>query len=165
VSEDSREDNEQRELTDSEKRSNVVRLVFGGREERFEEFCRALGKAIPPTTGAVLRGSAVTGRRWKDGAGFDADGPGTSDMDITLVGADAVALFDLDGFFVPGIHSRPLSDEDPHIAPALVPLRQELMTMVGRPVNLQASRDFVIALRGGLIGQPYLVLVERSGAA
>jgi hypothetical protein len=28
----------------------------------------------------------VTGFRWKDGATFDADGPGTSDLDLTLVG-------------------------------------------------------------------------------
>ena len=27
----------------------------------------------------MLRGSAVTGVRWQDGAPFDADGPGTSD--------------------------------------------------------------------------------------
>ena len=44
---------------------------------------------------------------------------------------------------MPGIHSRPLSDDDPDIAPDLVPLRRQLMAMVGRPVNIQASRDIV----------------------
>ena len=53
-----------------------------------------------------------------DGAPFDSDGPGKSDLDLTLVGADVVGLFSLTGFFVPGIHSRPLSDEDPDIAPS-----------------------------------------------
>lgn len=150
--------------TEDEKRANVVRLVFDGSEERFRQFCAKLESAIPPGTGAVLRGSAVTGRRWKDGAEFDADGPGTSDMDVTLVGPDAVALFDLTGFFVPGIHSRPLSDDDPEIAPALIPLRQELMELVRRPVNLQASREIVIAFRGDLLGQPYLTLIEKTDA-
>ena len=109
----------------------------------------------------MLRGSAVTGRRWNDGAPFDSDGPGTSDLDLTLVGADAIGLFSLTGFFVPGIHSRPLSDEDPDIAPSLVPLRAELMAMVGRPVNIQASRDIVIVFRGDLLDQPYLTLLEK----
>ena len=31
------------------------------------------------------------GMRWKDGAPFDAEGPGTSDLDLTLVGGDALA--------------------------------------------------------------------------
>ena len=75
----------------------------------------------------VLRGSAVTGKRWSDGQPFDADGPGTSDLDLTLVGAEVVGLFKVTGFFVPGVHSRPLSDEDPLIAPDLIPLRQDLI--------------------------------------
>ena len=57
---------------------------------------------LPPSTSAVVRGSAVSGVRWKDGAPFDADGPGTSDIDLTLVGPDLLALYSLDGFFVPG---------------------------------------------------------------
>ena len=55
---------------------------------------------------------------------------------------------------------RPLSDEDPHIAPALVPLRETLMAMTGRPVNIQASRDVVMQVRGDMLGQPYLVLID-----
>ena len=65
------------------------------------------------------------------------------------------------GFFVPGVHSRPLSDSDPDIAPDLVPLRQQLMAMVNRPVNIQATRDIVMYLRGELIGQPYHTLIEK----
>lgn len=153
--------NEQ-ELTEEQKRTNVVRLVFGNDEQKFAEFCRVVRDAIPLGVGAVLRGSAVTGQRWKDGAPFDAEGPGTSDMDLTLVGGDALQLFRLDGFYVPGLHSRPLSDEeDPAIAPELAPLRQKLMNMVGRPVNIQATGDLVMFLRGDLLGQPYLTLVER----
>ena len=151
------------ELTGEQKRANVIRLAFGGSEERLNEFVEKVRRAVPPGTGVVLRGSAVTGVRWKDNAPFDADGPGTSDLDLTLVGGDELlGLYKVTGFFVPGIHSRPLSDEDPEIAPALIPLRKELMAMVGRPVNIQATRDFVMYLRGEVIGQPYLVLIDKD---
>jgi len=151
----------QGELSDQEKLDNVVRLAFSGRRREFDQFCHAVEQAVPPGTTVVLRGSAVTGRRWNDEAPFDADGPGTSDLDLTLVGERAVGLFKITGFFVPGIHSRPVSDDDPDIAPDLVPLRRKLMAMVGRPVNIQASRDIVLQFRGDLLGQPYLVLMEK----
>ena len=146
--------------TDEEKLANVIRFAFGGSRDRFERFLEILRRDIPPGTGVVLRGSAVTGRRWKDGAPFDADGPGTSDLDLTLVGAEAIGLFTVTGFFVPGVHSRPVSEEDPDIAPTLIPLRETLMALAGRPVNIQASREIVIQFRGDLLGQPYLVLIE-----
>jgi hypothetical protein len=149
------------ELTEREKCDAVVRLAFGGDEERFREFIKMIRDAIPRDTGVVLRGSAITGRRWKDGAEFDSEGPGTSDLDLTLVGDEVLKLFKVTGFFVPGVHSRPISKDDPDIAPDLVPLRERLMAMVGRPVNIQATRDFVMYLRGELLGQPYLVLIDK----
>jgi hypothetical protein len=148
-------------MTDHEKRNNVIRLAFGGEASRFDAFCEHVRQGIPPGTGVVLRGSAVTGQRWDDGAPFDADGPGTSDLDLTLVGPDVIALWKPTGFYVPGVHSRPLSDEDPYVAPDLIPLRMQLVEMTGRPVNIQATRDFVMHLRGDLLGQPYLTLIER----
>lgn len=80
---------------------------------------------------------------------------------MTLVGDGPLLFFEPTGFFVPDVHSRPLSDEEPDIATALVPLRRRLMAMVGRPVNIQASRDIVIAFRGDLLGQPYLTLFRK----
>lgn len=153
------------ELTEAEKRANVLRLAFGGDEERFGEFLSVIREEIPPGTTVVLRGSAVTGCRWKDGAPFDADGPGTSDLDLTLVGDRVIGLFTVTGFFVPGVHSRPLSEDDPKIAPDLVPLRETLMAMTGRPVNIQASRELVIQFRGDLLGQPYLTLIGTEDSA
>jgi hypothetical protein len=153
------------DLNEERKRRNMIQLVFGGDEDRFERFCGTVRDAIPLGVGAVIRGSAVTGQRWKDGAPFDADGPGTSDLDLTLIGGDALKLFRLDGFYVPGIHSRPLSSEDDDFAPELVPLRAKLVAMVGRPVNIQATGDLVMFLRGDLLGQPYLTIVARTDPA
>ena len=153
---------DERELTEAEKRANVLRLAFGGDEEKLEEFLRVMRQEIPSGTGVVLRGSAVTGQRWNDGAPFDADGPGTSDLDVTLVGDGVIGLFTVTGFFVPGVHSRPLSDDDPNIAPDLVPLRETLMTMTGRPVNIQATRKAAMRFRGETLGQPYLTLIENT---
>ena len=148
-------------MTEQEKRANVLRLAFAGREERLEAFCHAIEEVVPPGTTVILRGSSVTGIRWRDQVPFDADGPGTSDLDLTLVGDGAIHFFKATGFFVPGVHSRPLSEEDPDIAPQLVPLRRTLMAMVHRPVNIQASREIVIQFRGDLIGQPYLTLLHK----
>jgi len=154
----------ERELTEAEKRENVIRLAFDGDPAKLDAFIQLIKKYLPENTGVVLRGSAVTGFRWKDKAPFDADGPGTSDLDLTLVGHRILEYYKVTGFFVPGVHSRPLSDEDPDIAPDLVPLREQLMAMVKRPVNIQGTRDIVMYLRGELIGQPYLTLVEKADA-
>jgi hypothetical protein len=159
------DDGEQGGLTDAEKRDNLLRLAFGGSPERFRQFLQVIREEIPPGTRVVLRGSAITGRRWKDGAPFDADGPGSSDLDLTLVGERAVGLFGVTGFFVPGVHSRPVSEDDPDIAPSLIPLREALMTLANRPVNIQASRDIVVQFRGDLLGQPYLVLLDDEDDA
>jgi hypothetical protein len=149
------------EMSEEEMRDRVIRLVFGGDPKLLREFCDALRTQLPGGTAVALRGSAVTGERWDDGAPFDAEGPGTSDLDLTLIGAEAIDLYKADGFYVPLIHSKPLSDKDPDIAPDLVPLREKLQRMVKRPVNIQATRDFVMFLRGDLIGQPYLTLIEK----
>ena len=64
-----------------------------------------------------MRGSVITGVRWKDGTPFDAN-----------------------------------------VAPTLVPLREKLVGMVGRPVNIQGTRDWFQHFRGDVLGQPYLRL-------
>jgi hypothetical protein len=145
-------------LSHEEMRRNVIRLAFDGNDAKFEEFCAIVREAVPEAQAVVLRGSAVTGERHSDGAPFDADGPGTSDLDLTLVGAEVLRYYAFDGYFIPGVHSRPLSEEDPDIAPDLVPLRERLMSMVGRPVNIQGTRDWMQYFRGDILGQPYLTL-------
>src|SRR3979490_546652 len=116
-----------REPTDAEKRQNVIRLAFGGDARRLDAFVQLIKDFLPENTGAVLRGSAVTGFRWKDNAPFDSDGPGTSDLDLTLVGHRVLDYYKLPGFFVPAVHSRPMGEGDLDIAPDLLPLRERLM--------------------------------------
>ena len=148
------------ELTNDQKRENVIRLAFGGRVEKFNEFVNAVREAIPPGTGVALRGSAVTGERWKDGASFDADGPGTSDLDLTLVGGDMVKHFEV--FYIPGLHSAPLSDAHPDASVVFVPLRRALSTIARRPVNIQATSDFAQYLRDRVMTQPYFVMIAKE---
>ena len=147
-------------MTESEMRDNVVRLAFGGDPARLEEFCRVLAGEIPPEAAAVLRGSSITGVRSKGGP-FDADGPGTSDLDLTLVGGEVIDWFEPHGFYIANTHSMPLSDEHPDIAPTLVPLRERLTAMAGRPVNIQATRDWIMFFREYVMGQPYLTLLGK----
>jgi hypothetical protein len=149
--------------SEEEMRECVIRLAFGGDARRYEEFCEVVREAIPEGTAVVLRGSSVTGVRWKDGAPFDADGPGTSDLDLTLVGDEVLNFYILDGFYLPGVHTKPLSEKDPDIAPDLIPLREKLIAMVKRPVNIQATRDLVMRIRGDWLGQPYLNLIGKVG--
>lgn len=139
-------------------RANVIRLAFHGKEPDFKEFCSILQNSVPEAHAGVLRGSAITGFRWSDNAPFDADGPGTSDLDVTLAGSEVLRYYVSNGYWIPGVHSRPLSEEDPDIAPDLVPLRVRLMEIVRRPVNIQGTRDWVQFLRGEILGQPYLTL-------
>jgi len=140
-------------------RERVVRLVFNGDSQLYDEFLRVLGDATPAGVEVILRGSAVTGHKHGSDQPFDADGPGTSDMDVTFVGGDMVSLFR--EFHIAGIHSVPLSEQHPFASPTLASLRKELCSMVGRPVNLQATTSLVQNVRDAVMDQPYLVLLRK----
>ena len=137
----------------------VVELAFDGDRARYNDFISRLRAVTPEDGSVILRGSAVTGYRWADNAPFDADGPGSSDLDVTFVGGNMVSLFR--DFHIPGIHSAPLSEAHPFASPALGPLRKRLCAMCGRPVNLQATTSLVQYLRDVVMDQPYLVLLEK----
>ena len=134
-----------------------------GHRTRFEEFCRVLMEEIPPNTTAVLGGSSVTGYSFKEAKPFDDEGPLTSDLDLTLVGPEAIEYFSLEGFWIPGIHTHPVKEGDDDIAaPKLKKLRHRLSAIAGgRPVTIQASQNFYFEMREGWLGQPYLTLVEK----
>ena len=143
-------------------RERVTQLAFAGDSQRFEEFVSVLSDATPAGVQVILRGSAVTGHKWGSDEPFDADGPGTSDLDVTFVGGDMVSLFR--EFHIPGIHSVPLSEQHPFASPPLGSLRKRLCAMVDRPVNLQATTSLVQFVRDMVMDQPYLVLLQKPEA-
>jgi hypothetical protein len=153
---------ETRALTDEQVRERIVQLAFGGDGARYDAFVDALRRAIPPDVSVILRGSAVVGRRWVNGRPFDADGPGTSDLDIALVGGEMIKLWDADRMYIPRLHTAPLDDEAPNAAPALVPLRRALCTIARRQVNIQATSNLVQYARDVLFDQPYFTLLDKG---
>ena len=149
-----------RTLTDDQIRERIIRLGFGGDRERFEMFVQALREALPDDVTVVIRGSAVIGVRWEDGAPFDADGPATSDLDLTLVGGEMLKLWDDDAFYIPKLHTAPLNDDTPDSCPSLVPLRRALCKIAGRAVNIQATASWIQFARDVLMDQPTFTLIE-----
>lgn len=150
------------EMNDKELRGRIVTLAFGGDEKLFIAFYRKLQQGLPEGTGIVLRGSVVTNKRHEDGTPFDSQGKGTSDLDVTLVGNKVMEAWLSDAYYIPGLHTKPLCDKDPNIAPSLNALRESLQKLVGRPVNFQATSNIVIYGRDVLFGEPYFVVVPAG---
>lgn len=148
------------DLPEEAVRDRVIRLAFDGDRERYDQFVEAIREVIPPEVEVVLRGSAVTGTRWADGQPFDADGPGTSDLDLTLVGGGMPKLFN--EFYIPGVHTVPLSEDYPEASHVFLPLRRALCRIANRAVNIQGTTDFVQYVRDLLMDQPYFVMIEEG---
>jgi len=70
--------------------------------------------------------------------------------------------WDDDAYYIPKLHTKPLCDEDPGIAPDLRSLREALQKMMGRPVNFQATANIILFGRDVLFDQPYFMLIERG---
>ncbi len=137
----------------------AIQRAFGGDLDRFGRFMSALQAGVPPGTRLVLRGSAVQGESYKTGEPFDARGPGTSDLDVVLIGEDAMAAWEPEAFYIPGVNTQPLYDDAPDLAhPRLERARREAQEAAGRPVSLQAMSRWFLDLRSGLQGTPYVVL-------
>jgi hypothetical protein len=148
------------EMTDQEIRNRIIRLGFRGDEKLMQSFSEKLRAGLPPNTGVALRGSVVTNERYEDQREFDADGSGTSDLDVTLIGDEVIKKWNDDAYYIPKLHTKPLCDEDPNIATELRPLREELQKMMGRPVNFQATANFILFVRDVIFDQPYFMLIE-----
>jgi len=150
------------EMTKEEVLERIIRLGFDGDERRFKKFCKTMQAGLPEGTGVALRGSVVTNERYEDGSPFDANGKGTSDLDVTLIGDKVMECWDRDAFYIPGLHTKPLGDKDPDIAPSLNKLRKRLQRMAGRPVNFQATSNLVLFARDVLFDQPYFTLISAD---
>jgi hypothetical protein len=153
------------EMTEAEMRARVITLGFGGDERLFIAFYRKLQQGIPHGTGIVLRGSVVTNKRHEDAAPFDAKGKGTSDLDVTLVGKKVMEAWVDGAYYIPTLHTKPLCDSDTAVAPSLNPLRESLQSLVGRPVNFQATSSLILFARDVLLGEPYFVVVHPGDDA
>jgi hypothetical protein len=147
------------EMSDLEVRSRIVTLAFEGDERLLIAFYRKLQEGLPEGTGIVFRGSVVTNRRHEDGNPFDSQGKGTSDLDVTLVGKKVMEAWSQDAYYIPGLHTKPLCDDDSEAAPSLNPLRESLQKLIGRPVNFQATSSLVLYARDVLFGEAYYVVV------
>src|SRR6266550_4455915 len=153
-----------KKMSDAQIEERIIRLAFDGDELRYREFSAKLKAGLPEGTGVALRGSVVTNKRWEDGKPFDAEGRGTSDLDVTLVGDKAMEFWNEEAFYIPGLHTKPLCDEDPAIAPALNPLREELQKLAQRPVNFQATANLILYARDVLFDEPYHTVIEAQKA-
>ena len=139
----------------------IVRRAFRGDLDLFRQFLATLREPIGHAD-IVLRGSAVTGESYRGGEAFDADGPGTSDLDIVLVGRDALQLWIPNGFYVRWVNTIPLSDETRWVAPGLDPAREAAQVLVGRPVHIQAMARWFLKLRTIIQGQRHVMLMEQD---
>jgi hypothetical protein len=153
------------EMSDLEVRSRIITLAFEGDERLLIAFYRKLQEGVPEGTGIVLRGSVVTNKRHEDGAPFDSLGKGTSDLDVTLVGKKVMEAWTGEAYYIPGLHTKPLCDDDPQAAPSLNALRESLQKLVRRPVNFQATSSLVLYARDVLFGETYYVVVPPGDDA
>lgn len=154
-----------KDLSPEQVEERIVRLAFDGDPLRYREFLAKLKAGLPEGTGVALRGSVVTNKRWEDGEPFDAEGRGSSDLDVTLVGDKVMEFWNEDAFYIPLLHTKPLCDEDPGIAPALNPLRDELQKLAERPVNFQATSNLILYARDVLFDEPYCTVIEAQKAS
>lgn len=150
------------DMTKEQIEERITRLAFDGDALRYREFCAKLKAGLPEGTGVALRGSVITNKRWEDGKPFDAEGRGSSDLDVTLIGDKVMEYWNENAFYIPGLHTKPLCDQDPQIAPDLNPLRDELQKLAARPVNFQATSNFILYSRDVLFDEPYCTVIEAQ---
>ena len=150
------------DLTDEEMRGRVIQLAFGGDERRFREFCETVNAAIPQGTGVVLRGSAVTGVRWDDGAPFDADGPGTSDLDLTLVGDEVIEPLQPGRLLRSGGPLQTAQRQGPGHRAGPRPAAPKAAGWSGDRSTSRPRATSSCTSAATSLGQPYLTLIEKT---
>src|ERR1041384_878825 len=142
--------------------ARLIELAFHGDRTRYDAFISRLRAVTPEDGSVILRGSAVTGYRWADNAPFDADGPGSGDLAVPFVGGGMINRWD--EFYIPALHTVPLSDEHPNACREFQGLRTELCRLAGRPVNIQATTSIVQFARDVTMDQPWVELIAKCHA-
>jgi hypothetical protein len=136
----------------------TVDRAFGGEIAKLGRFVATLMPALPAGTKLYLRGSAVQGESYVSHQPFDAGGPGSSDLDVVVCGSEVMGMFSDDGFYVPGVNSRPLCDASRDVAPFLDEARSRAQELAGRPVSVQAMAELFLDVRSVAQGTPFLPL-------
>ena len=116
---DAAEDTVRAGLGEAEMRDNVIRLAFGGDPRRLRGVLRGVLRRHAAGHGGRAAGQRRDRRAHGDHAPFDADGPGTSDLDLTLVGA----------------RSSPSTRSTASTSPASTPSRSARRTRTSRPTS------------------------------
>jgi hypothetical protein len=143
---------------DPELLAQAIQRAFDGDADRFGKFVTTLQQGVPAGTQLALRGSLIQGYSYDTQEPFDSRGPGTSDLDVVLFGEAAMAAWDADAFFMPGVNTLPLSDASAWVAPSLEPARRAAQIIARRPVSIQAMAKWFLDLRSGLQGTPYVLV-------
>lgn len=138
-----------------------VSRAFNGDWGRYNQFLRTLEDGLPDGTSVVVRGSSTTGYKWVTGRPFDGLGPGTSDLDLVLIGRNALKRWHPSEFKIPGLYTTNLGNVTPDVAPSLNPLRLQLQTIAGREVNIQAASRAYMNTRHFIQSSPYLLILEK----
>ena len=125
-------------------------------------FVACLRAGLPKGTKIALRGSAVAGSSYVTGEPFDAAGSGTSDLDVVVIGSEAMDLFSPEAWYVPGVNSKPLCDADRWVAPDLDDVRTRAQELAGRPVAIQAMAGWFLDVRALVQGQPHVLLDDAA---
>jgi hypothetical protein len=142
--------------------AGAIARGFGGDPSGLAQFIAGLRSGLPASTTIALRGSAVVGYRHGEDIPFDADGPGTSDLDVVAVGENAVELWVPEARLLGGINTLPLSDKAAWVAPGLDDARRRAQAVVHRPLSIQAMAGWFLDLRAVVQRQPYVILHAPS---
>jgi predicted nucleotidyltransferase len=113
-----------------------VDRVFEADPARFERFVAGLRASLPPGTKVYVFGSALVGRSFVKDGPFDREGPGTSDVDLVVVGPGLRELFLPHAFIRLGAATQPLGEAYPDLAPRLDGARRKLQAQLGRPLSM-----------------------------
>ena len=138
-----------------------IKRVFQGNHLQLQTFLGMLDCELPINTSVYIRGSSITGYKWRTGQAFDRLGFSTSDLDIVFSGPEILKMWNPDNFKIPLHYTMSLGKETPQAALMLGPLKKQLEVICQREVNIQAASDIYLSLRLFLQNISYLKLLQK----